>query len=229
MKRPSQRTWIVGGLSAAALIAIGAFVLTQLPVPVSGTASDTPGSAQPSTPGSADQAPTPERTPVPTPGAGGADGAASTPAPTAGKRYATEVMPADPKATPALPPSTPLPFPISGPLPASASASGRLVAGFPSDVLPQAPNSRIAASSVAAQASRLQVTLEASTDRAVTELLSFYRTALAKYGMYDAPAPAAAGSTAVTFSRDADSVTITATPARGGTSYVVYGAFTSKG
>ena len=50
----------------------------------------------------------------------------------------------------------------------------------------------------------------------VDDLLVFYRAALAKYGMYDKAAPAVGGSTAVTFSRDGDSVTLTATPADDG-------------
>lgn len=221
--RPSQRVWIIAGLSAAVLIAVGAFVLTQLPAPESGTAGSRPvadTSARPSTSSG---------TPAPAPHATDAPGSAtSAPSPTAGKRYSTEVMPANPQATPALPPSTPLPYPVSGPLPASASASGRLVAGFPAAVLPQAPDSRIASSSIATQAPRLQVALEAHTGQGVAELLAFYRTALAQYGMYDSPAPAAAGSTAVTFSRDGDSVTVTATPETTGTSYVIYGAFTAR-
>ena len=47
--------------------------------------------------------------------------------------------------------------------------------------------------------------------------------------MYDTADPAVAGSTAVAFTRGTDSVTVTATPGSGGTSYVLYGAFTAAG
>jgi hypothetical protein len=62
----------------------------------------------------------------------------------------------------------------------------------------------------------------------VTEVLAFYRTALAKYGMYDTAAPALGGATALIFRRGTNSVTLTASPVTGGTKYIIYGAFTAK-
>ena len=228
MRRPSQRTWIIAGLSAAAVIAAGAFVLSQLPAPVARTAADAPhsSSAPNATPSTGATTPA---------GSGGAEASPgdgptsrSTP-PAAGKRFTTEVIPANPAPTPALPASKPLPYPVRAPLPASASAIGKLVAGYPQAVLPQAPGSDVATSSVAAQAGHLQVTLEAKTAQGVTDVVAFYRQTLAKYGMYDSPAPAIDGSTSVAFSRDGNSVTLTATPGDSGTSYVLFGAFTTAG
>lgn len=218
----NTKPWIIGGLSAALVIAVGGFVLTQLPVaapstPTGSSASSTPGSkstgsgSNPSTP-STDQ-----------PQAGAND------PPAAGKRYSTEVLPPEAAATKGLPPTKALPEPVSAPLPRSASAVGSLAAGYPSDTIPAAPESKISKSSVASQSSHLQVTLTAKTTQGVTDVVAFYRTALAKYGMYDTPAPAQDGATAVTFSRDANSVTLTATPGSGGTSYVLFGTFSVKG
>ncbi len=227
MKKLGQGKWVLIGLSAALLIAVGAFTLTQLPAPASsraGSSSDSgpSSSATPSTGGDgsgASQAPATKA-----PATGG-----STP-PAAGKRFTTEVEPAKPAGKAGIPKSTPLPYPVTAPLPKSSSASGKLASGYPEKVLPAAPESDVDSSSVSSQGSHLQVTLAATSAKKVDDLLVFYRAALAKYGMYDKAAPAVGGSTAVTFSRDGDSVTLTATPADdGGTSYTLFGAFTAKG
>jgi hypothetical protein len=63
----------------------------------------------------------------------------------------------------------------------------------------------------------------------VPDLLVFYRDVLAKYGMYDSPAPALGGVSSTAFRRGTDSVTIAITPIAGGTEYVVYGVFTVAG
>ena len=231
MKKPSHGTWIVAGLGAALLIAVGGFAISQLPPPVTGGAADSAQGSSASHSGSPD-APSAGSTGSGSSGSSGGSGARSgagapkNPPPSAGKRYTTEVVPAKPATGPALPPTTALPSPVNAPLPATASATGKLVAGFPSASLPAAPGSTVSSSSVASQDGHLQVSLVAKSKQGVTDILGFYRTALAKYGMYDAPAPATAGSTAVAFSRGGNSVTVTATPGSGGTSYVLYGVFT---
>lgn len=230
MKRSSQRTWIIAGLSAAAVIAVVAFALSQVPVGSTAPVASGPShSSHTSSPSSAAKQ------------AGGSDpggqsgsgeqksGAAPATPPAASKRYTTEVIPAGPATAPALPPSTALPHPITAPLPASASAVGKLVAGYPTAVLPQAPASTILTSSVAAQGDHLQVTLSATSTQGVTDILAFYRSALAKYGMYDTAAPALSGSTSLLFTRGADSVTLTASTGKSGTTYTLYAAFTAQG
>ena len=226
MKKPSQRTWIIVGLSAAAVIAAGAFALSQLPAPTAGLAGADSSASHSSSPSSSSS--TSGSTSKQGSNAPSTPGARSTP-PAAGKRYTTEVMPAKPAAKPALPQSTALPYPVSAPLPKSSSAKGELVDGYPSKVLPQAPGSSVTASSVASQSGHLQVTLTATSKQQVTDLISFYRSALSKYGMYDSAAPALSGSTSVVFERDGNAVTLTVTPSDGGTTYALYGAFTAKG
>lgn len=230
MKRPSRRTLVIGGLTAAALIALSAFALTRLPGSVSTTSAAGTHSSAPAT----------------RPGASGGSGGSGTPAagssgtgssgggsakkgtPPASKGSTTEDERVAPPTAPALPPTAAIPFPISAPLPKTGSATGALVAGYPATVMPQAPGSSIATSSVATQATHLQVTLAAKSPQAVADLVAFYRSALAKVGMYDSPAPAFAGATSVVFSRAGASVTLTATPGAHGTSYILYGAFTLK-
>jgi hypothetical protein len=218
MRTPSHRTWIILGLSAAAVIAGGAFVLSQTPAPAPAPAAATAPAAT-SSPGQAAKQ---------SGSAGATTGpAAPTTPPAASKRFTTEVLPASPATKPALPPTTALPYPVKAPLPASASAVGKLAAGYPASVLPQAPGSTISTSSVAVQSGHLQVTLTAGSTQQVTDIVAFYRAALAKYGMYDSAAPALSGGTSTRFVRDGNSVTLTVTPAKGGTTYVLYGAFTA--
>lgn len=224
----SRRTWIASGLAAAVVLVAGAVTLTLLP----GAGGPAGGKA---VAGASSQATsTPRASSSPVPSAKG--GATPAPAPTdkadppaAGKRFTTEVIPADPAAVPALPPSTPIPYPVSAPLPKSASATGGIVDGFPTAVIPQLPGSKVATSSVASESPNLQVSLTGTTSGSVTDVLDFYRQALAKFGMYDAAAPALDGATAVTYSREGNAVTVTATPGKSGTSYALYGTFTAKG
>jgi len=223
MRRPSQRTWIILGLSAAAVIAAGAFAISQAPVPKPATVASS----------EAPTAPASRHSGRPGGGFGSTDAKGSTAAPTtppvASKRFTTEVLPAAPATAPALPPTTPLPYPVSAPLPKSASAVGKLAAGYPADVLPQAPGSTIATSSIASQSGHLQVTMTAASTQEIVDIVAFYRTALAKYGMYDTAAPALSGSTSTVFKRDGNSVTLTVTAAKSGTTYALYGAFTAAG
>lgn len=227
-----QRTLIVAGLAAAAVIAAGAFTLTQLPTPTTSGASrsasstPTPSDSTATTPSTspAPSAPTPSSTAGPGSGAG-----AGPDTPAAGKRYSTEVLPPVESTGPALPPSEPLPVPVSAPLPRTASATGGLVSGYPEKVLPLTPGAHVDSSSVASQGDRLQVTLTATTPSGVTDVLAFYRTALAKYGMYDTAAPAQGGATALRFARDGSTVTVTAAPTDDGVEYVIFGTFTAKG
>ena len=126
------------------------------------------------------------------------------------------------------PESTPLPDLVTLPLPDTSSAVGSVVAGFPDHVLPAAPESTIASSSVAAEGSRLQATLSAETSLTVAEVLDFYRTTLAELGLVAAPVPAVDGSTALAFSRGLNTVTLTATPIESGSQYLVFGAFSAE-
>lgn len=220
--RLSRRLWIVSGLAAAVVLAAGAITLSLLPGP----------GGQPVTPvADATAAPTP----VPsagTPDTGSATGpapSAKSSPPSAGKRFTTEVIPADPAVAPALPPSTPLPYPVTAPLPKTASATGGIVEGFPTAVIPRLPGSTVKTTAVASDSPRLQVSLTATTSASVTDVVAFYRQALAKFGMYDVAAPALDGATAVTYSRDGNAVTLTATPGDAGTSFVLFGTLTAKG
>lgn len=215
--------WILGGLSAALVIAIGGFVLTQLTVSGSDTAA-APGRT--TSPQTTNPAPAPTATTAP-PSTATPDAGSQTPS-ADGKRYSSEVLPpSSPGTTTGLPASKPIPDPVSAPLPKTASATGSLAKGYPKDVLPVAPGSKVGASAVASQDTHLQVTLNAKSSSGVTDVVDFYRGVLARYGMYDVPAPALDGDTAVAFTRAGNSVTLTVSPIAGGTTYVLFGTFTA--
>ena len=216
-----SRTWIIAGLAAAALIVAGAVTVSNLPGrstaegsnsnPSNSSTAPSPSSNAPGAPAKGSPAPTPGR---------------DQSGPPQGKRFTTGGVPG--AAGKSLPKSTALPEPVSNPLPKTASAVGALAKGYPSVVVPATPQSSIGTSSVATQGQHLQVTLTATSTMTVTEVLAFYRTALAKYGMYDTAAPALGGATALTFKRGTNSVTVTTSPVTDGTKYIIYGAFTAK-
>lgn len=223
--RLSRRTWIVSGLAAAVVLAAGAVTLSLLPGP-----GGQPSAVKPV----ADSGTSTSTSPSPRASASTGDGSGAVPSapsspPAAGKRFTTEVIPADPAAAPALPPSTPVPYPVSAPLPKTASATGGIVEGFPTAVIPPVPGAKVTTSSVASDSPKLQVSLTGTTTGSVTDVVGFYRQALAKFGMYDTAAPALGGATAVTYSRDGNAVTLTATPVDSGTSFALFGTFTTAG
>jgi hypothetical protein len=146
------------------------------------------------------------------------------------ERTATEVLPESEEKSPlGLPPSAPLPNLVTLPLPATASETGALVAGYPAELIPPSPGATVVSSSVASAGNRLQVTLTASTSMATAAVLDFYRVTFAANNLVDSIAPAADGSQALLFSRGSDTVLLTVTPtADGHTTYSVFGAFTAK-
>ena len=224
-----MRRRLLTGIAVTALLvaAGGALVLQQSgarTAPVAGSSS-ADGGPPPSTSGPRSPATT---TPGTEPAPKQAPPSSAVPSPTksAEPREADPVAP-DPVAA-TLPTSKPLADLVTLPLPDTSSAVGSIVAGFPTRVLPQAPHSTVATTSVAAEGSHLQAALTAQTTLTVAEVMDFYRTALAKLSLFDTPAPALDGSTALTFTRGNNTVTISATTIDGGCRYVVFGAFSAS-
>jgi hypothetical protein len=147
----------------------------------------------------------------------------------ADERTSSEVLPAPEGKSPiGLPPSPPLTPLVTSPLPPTASATNALVKGFPTEVISLNPDTTVQSSSVASAENRLQVTLAATTTSTSESVLEHYRVSLAEHKLVDSVAPAAAGSTALLFSRGVDTILLTVTPTEsGGTTYSVFGAFTA--
>jgi hypothetical protein len=139
-----------------------------------------------------------------------------------GKRTTTEVEKKTSSPPVTLPPTTPKAAMFTGPVPASASASGSLVKGFPS-IIPLASASTVASSSIDSSGTIVQATVVARTTVAFGGVVDFYNKQFAKFGIAPTAVPAAGGSVAYSFVRDNDSVTLTVTPADGGSRYSVFG------
>lgn len=130
-------------------------------------------------------------------------------------------------ATPVtLPPSQPLAPLVSLPLPKSATGDG-VVDGFPSGVLPVAPDSTVTSTSLTSEGDRLQATLAAQTTGSLDDVTAFYRQAFTALGMLESDSPAVGGSTALRYGRGTDTITLTMTPGDAGTVYTLVGNFTA--
>jgi hypothetical protein len=174
------------------------------------------------------------------PGASGATGAPGAAAQGATSAPTTAATPGDseivPTQTPTpfrLPRPTPAPTVaplISGALPATASARGSLVAGFPTQAVPLPKGLTIVSSSVASQGSHLQVGLQASSSSDPSAVNQQLATSLAKVGFAAAATAAPAGKTATQFSHGTDGVVVTYSPRLGGgTELTLAGTFTTAG
>ena len=85
---------------------------------------------------------------------------------------------------------------VSKPLPETASSRGRLVRGYPSDVLPTIPGSQVRSSSVSSSSRGVQVAFTGSATLKAEAIAAHYRLALASYGFTESSVPAVGGSTA---------------------------------
>jgi hypothetical protein len=208
------RRGLLAGIVAAAVVVIvgGVFLGQQAGTP---TASMSDPAAAP-TPAPVDQGPStapPSQSASAGPGEPEPDGAEP------GETNRSDTVPAPESTPPAL---------VTMPLPDSSTAAGSLVAGFPVDVIPEAPNSVIEMSSVATEGSQVQVALAGQTTLPAGEVVDYYRAALTERGLSGAPAPAPEGSTALAFTLGINSVALTVTPIDGGCRYVVFGTFTAE-
>ncbi|HEX7804908.1 MAG TPA: hypothetical protein VF413_01965, partial [Cellulomonas sp.] len=150
--------------------------------------------------------------------------------PTAGTGSASEVLPPTSSTPGALViPTTDFPR-LTGPLPATASARGALVAGFPDKIVPVPTGATVVSSSVSAEGSRLQVGLEASTAASPADVLAGYVQAFTAAGFITTDSPAGAGATATAFVRGNDGLVLTLRERLGGgTELSVAGTLTTRG
>lgn len=111
---------------------------------------------------------------------------------------------------------------VRTPLPAAASARGRLVTGYPT-VLRPTRSSEVETSSVSPSGDRLQVALVGSSTLAPAQVLTAFRSRMVARGLVEHDPPAAvAGSRSAAFRRGDSVVTITVVPRSGRTSYSVH-------
>jgi hypothetical protein len=124
--------------------------------------------------------------------------------------------------TPALNPTKPL---WTGPAPTSASATGRLVTGFPAVAAPP-DGATVQTSSLAVDGARVQAAVTAELASSPDAVQAAYHDRLSALGMTSAPGTAQPGTTVVTYYRSSDSITVTTTASGAGTALSVFGLFT---
>ena len=150
--------------------------------------------------------------------------AAPTPSRAAGS--GSEVLP--PTATPTTPHLGTDPTSlVTAPLPKTASAKGKLVAGFPTTVISVPTGTKIVSSAIATQGDHMQVTLVGTTAASGGDVQSYFQGIFSALGLTGAVTPSAPGTAATTFSRGADRITVTTSANSGGTRLTVFGLFTA--
>ena len=118
----------------------------------------------------------------------------------------------------AAPSGLPLPevVVLTGPMPASASARGELVEGFPSEIVPVLDGVTVVSSSVSSQGDRLQLGLQGSSSQSPEEITARYVEAMATRSFQPSSAAALQGSTATQFTRGSDGLVLTVRARVGG-------------
>ncbi|KQR12213.1 hypothetical protein ASF78_13765 [Cellulomonas sp. Leaf334] len=143
---------------------------------------------------------------------------------------AGEMLPSQAPGPSGLPDTAPPGPSLTGPLPATGSANGAVVKGFPTTVVPLPDGLTVVSSSVSASGSRLQVGLQASSDSAPAEVQAAYVGALSADGFTVGDSPALPGSTATSFTRGPDGLVLTVRERTGGgTELSVAGVLTTAG
>lgn len=205
--------WLTGGVVAVALAA-------AVWLWAAGAGGDTgPGAAPSATNPAASPAATPgsEPEPEPTPTRGPVPGAAPT---TGSEVQAPEAGQPDPGRIPPLPETTPL---VGAPLPASGSAEGELVEGYPSDAMGPTLDSDVVSSAIATEGDAMQVTLVARTDASPDSVRAHYREAWTAIGLIAHGATDAAG---LSYTGRMASLTLAFAAESGtGTVYTILGSF----
>jgi hypothetical protein len=201
------RVLAAGGV-AAALVVAAALIIGALPTPAHRDGADGDGTGGPNA------------TMTPSPGAAATGGPYVTASPNpVGPRLTTEVPPGQPGST--LPPATSPPPVFVGTAPKSGSASGKLVAGFPAELVVPA-GAKVASSSISTSGSRSQVTLDATVDGTPADALQTVAAGFAKIGLVGTPTSAVGGSTAEVFARGNDTVTVTVSKSGSRTELTVF-------
>ncbi|KQR03514.1 hypothetical protein ASF72_10290 [Arthrobacter sp. Leaf141] len=139
-----------------------------------------------------------------------------------------EVLPPATAPPTGLPMPAPLPALIRAPLPATASAQGKTVDGFPSQVLSFPEGTVIVFTGVSSDGDRLQATAEGIVGLSRDEVAGYFQQILQPKGFTSEDAASAADQQARRLSRGTDSVSVTlSTTGTGSTRFSLLGNFTA--
>ncbi|MGV8911601.1 MAG: hypothetical protein ACOH14_03215 [Rhodoglobus sp.] len=116
---------------------------------------------------------------------------------------------------------------INRPLPKSATAEGKLVAGFPTSVISLPTGAKVVSSAIATEGDRMQATVVASSDGSEDKIHSYFEGIFTPLGLRGTETPSAPGTTATTWSSGTDSI-IVATQVDGTvTRFTIFALFTA--
>jgi len=128
-----------------------------------------------------------------------------------------------PTATPTRPALNPA-EPLLAAVPKPGTASGRLVAGFPSVAAPP-EGAAVTSSSIAVDGRRVQVAATADVASSPDQVQAAYAQRFSALKMASTPGTAQPGTTVTVYARSADRITITTSASAAGTTLSVFGLF----
>ncbi|WP_347107726.1 hypothetical protein AAHB33_12040 [Paenarthrobacter sp. S56] len=205
------RRLVIAGLALAVLIAVVAVVFDQLAVrsgqagqtTAQGSSSATPGTG--GSPGTGSSA-GPQESGSPTSGApAGAEASGGGASPGA---KPLEVLPPVASTPAGLPEPSALPPLVKGNLPASGSASGAVVDGWPSYILSLPAGTTIGTTAISTSGNVMQLTADGVVGKPQQAVIDSFSASLVPHGFWSESAPAADGARAVRFVRGSDTVTV---------------------
>ncbi|WP_284987109.1 hypothetical protein [Arthrobacter sp. fls2-241-R2A-172] len=212
------RRLVIAGICLALLVAAVAVIFDQMAGrTASTTAQDSSASRPaPSSSGQGQSAPAGATPGGGTPASGSpSPGQAGAGPETGGDGQSTakplEVLPPVTASPSGLPePSAPAPL-ISGALPAPGTAAGKVVDGWPVDILTLPAGTTIGSTSVSTSGNALQVAADGIVAKPQSEVLGSFSQSLVSHGFWSEQAPAADGAVASRFVRGSDTVTVSVT------------------
>ncbi len=143
-----------------------------------------------------------------------------------GSQRPLEVLPPVNDAPTGLPMPSPPAALITAPLPAAASAQGKTVEGFPSQVISFPDGTVVVFTGVSSSGDALQATAEGIVELGAENVAGHFLQILQSAGFRSEEAPAAAGQQAVRLARGKDSVSLTLSATRtGSTRFSLLGNF----
>lgn len=105
---------------------------------------------------------------------------------------------------------------LTGTLPATASARGGLVTGFPEQVLPTGTTLEVVSSSVSAEGTRLQIGLEAGSGASADDVRAAFTATLESLGFTAQESPAVPGDEATAYVHGGEGLVLTTRDRTGG-------------
>jgi hypothetical protein len=116
---------------------------------------------------------------------------------------------------------------INSPLPKSASAEGKLVAGFPTSVISLPPGAKVVSSAIATEGDRMQATVVASSAASENTVHGYFDGIFTALGLRGTETSAAPGTRATTWSNGTDNIVVATNVDDEMTRFSIFALFTA--